>query len=422
MGSATSWHLAQAGMPVLLLEKQDSVYTTGSSFGDTRIAQKHSLKDDDAAYMHTRALKETAGLVAYLNERYDVARPYIMEHIYTTAIVTNLHPIERKDTVIPALERQAVDFKLADSPATADALFKMDIPEDLLVLREYGLYTGTLNPMSLINHLHLALQGMGSEVRYRNKVTDVRKEDGLFRIEVEDGRTGALEVLFARNVVSAVGPYTGALLASFNPGIAGLIEPQRVAEAFIKLNDETFSRLPVPDQVRYAMGFPLVHALAPDEQDQFQATVEYFQDDGNPLLRVGSQQRSVVSNLDLVWQLNLSSAEQEEALANIFDYTKLLGMDVAATDFEYVDGRSSVYSMTKNAVPYVSQVPDESGAAIDGLVMLAGMSGVGAKDAMVYGLMAANLVLDRQDEEMRFNSLMARYGAERLKEDLGGRE
>ena len=422
MGSAAGWHLAQAGMPVVLLEKQDSLYTTGSSYGDTRITQKHSLVDDDEAFMHTRALKETANLIAYLNERYAVARPYVMEHIYTTAIVTNIHPKEEMEAIVPLLQRQQVDYKIADSPASASEQFKMDIPDSLLVLREYGLYTGTLNPMSLINHLHLAIGGMGSDVRYQRKVTGLTKERDVFRIEVEHTDTGTVEVLYARNVVSAAGPYTGELLMSLNPAITRLIQPQRVAEAFLKLKDEKFAALDVPEQVRYAMAFPLVHSLAAETGKQYQASVEYFEDNGNPLLKIGSQKRANVSNLDMVWDVNLSQEEQGDAVANLLEYTELLGLNLAPEDIAYVDGRSSVYSMTGNSVPYVSEVPDASGAEIKGLVMLAGMSGKGAEAAMVYGLLAANLVLDRTDEEARLNRLLDKFGLDRLRKDLGAAE
>lgn len=421
MGSAAGWHLAQAGMPVVLLEKQDSLYTSGSSYGQTRITQKHSLVDDDEAFMHTRALKETANLVAYLNERYNVARPYVMEHIYTTAIVTNIHPRAQIDEIVPVLERQQVDFKIADSPASASEQFKMDIPDSLMVLREYGLYTGTLNPMSLINHLHLAMGGMGSDVRYRREVTGLTKERDLFRIEVEHTDTGEIEVMLARNVVAAAGPYTGQLLELLNPSIAGLIQPQRVTEAFLKLKDQKFDNLTVPEQVRYAMAFPLVHSLSSDAARRYQASVEYFEDNGNPLLKVGSQQRSDVSNLDMVWGVNLSAQEQGDAIKNLLDYTELLGLNLAPADIDYVDGRSSVYSMTESAVPYVSEVPDASGAEIEGLVMIAGMSGAGAEAAMVYGLLAANLVLDREDEP-RLKRLHDKFGKARLSQDLGAVE
>lgn len=422
MGSAAGWHLAQAGMPVVLLEKQDSLYTTGSSYGDTRITQKHSLVDDDEAFMHTRALKETANLVAYLNERYAVARPYVMEHIYTTAIVTNIHARKEMDAIVPLLQRQQVDYKIADSPASASEQFKMDIPDSLMVLREYGLYTGTLNPMSLINHLHLAMGGMGSDVRYRREVTGLTKERDVFRIEVEHTDTGTMEVLYARHVVAAAGPYTGKLLDSLNPSIATLIQPRRVTEAFLKLEDEKFSNLSVAEQVRYAMAFPLVHNLSPDTGKRYQASVEYFEDNGNPMLKVGSEQRSDVANLDMVWGVNLSQEEQGDAVDNLLGYTELLGMELEAEDIAYVDGRSSVYSMTENGVPYVSTVPDANGVAIDGLVMLAGMSGKGAEAAMVYGLLAANLVLDRQDEEARLNRLLDKFGLDRLRQDLGTTE
>jgi len=43
MGSATAWQLSRQGNEVLLLEKQDSIYTQGSSYGVARIARSLSL-------------------------------------------------------------------------------------------------------------------------------------------------------------------------------------------------------------------------------------------------------------------------------------------------------------------------------------------------------------------------------------------
>jgi len=52
MGSSTAWHLSDQGNSVLLLEKQDSVYTQGSSFGEARIARSSNRGNDTASMIN----------------------------------------------------------------------------------------------------------------------------------------------------------------------------------------------------------------------------------------------------------------------------------------------------------------------------------------------------------------------------------
>jgi len=52
MGSATAWQLANEGHKVLLIEQQDTVYTTGSSQGTARIARSSNRGDDIWSYLH----------------------------------------------------------------------------------------------------------------------------------------------------------------------------------------------------------------------------------------------------------------------------------------------------------------------------------------------------------------------------------
>ncbi len=421
MGSATGWQLAHSGVPVLLLEQQDSVYTRGSSLGQTRITQKHSLSDDKWSVLHMRSLKETARLMENLDERYKVTKSYIMEDVYTTAIVTNIHPKDRLAHLRTMLERQDVDFKIAATPQEADDLFKMKVSEDEVVVREYGLYTGTLNPQALISHLHLGMHGLDSEIRYRSKVTALTRERGHFKIEVERTDSGEKEVVYAKRVVSAAGPYTGTLLSAINPNLQTLIDPQRVFQAFARLKSDTFNNLDIPNQVRYAMGFPVVSNHSDNLENGFISTIEEFENNGNPLLKVsGHHKRSSATMLDMVWDMNLSQEEKTFAMESLHRYIQKLGVDVPFEELEYVDGNSSVYSMTSSGVPYVTHIPDESGGQIDGLVMLAGMSGVGAEGAMAYGLIASNLLMEREADETELRELVPWLGFERLKKDLAG--
>lgn len=406
MGSASAWHLTEAGVPVLLLEQQDSVYTSGSSFGQTRLVQKHSIEDDRWPALHMRTLKETARLMAYLNERYNVARPYVMEDVYTTAVVTNLYRADQLGSIVSVVERQGVDHKIAADAREANEQFKMSIPEDVAVLREYGLYSGTLNPIALINHLHLGISGKGSEIRYNSRVTEISRVSGGFRIDVMSADTEETYQVYAKNVVSAVGPYTSRLLGSFNSKLGDALTPERVFSAFVKLKSETFATMNVGEQVRYAMAYPVVDMMAEDDASHSFSTIEEFDQEGNPLLKVvGHHRRSAIQNLDMVWDLNLSDEERAFALRETIDYLRILGLSVTEDDLEVVGGRSSVYTLTEDEVPYITHLTDDDGQQIEGLIMLAGMSGTGARSAMAYGRIAADMVLGT-DEDPDFTEII----------------
>ena len=78
-----------------------------------------------------------------------------------------------------------------------------------------------------------------------------------------------------------------------------------------------------------------------------------------------------------------------------------------------------MYSLTKTEVPYVSYIPNEEGQTQEDLIALCGLSGVGAKGAMTYGLMAAKLAqqLPEQNDSMLIH-IMERMGHNRLLKDI----
>jgi len=84
-----------------------------------------------------------------------------------------------------------------------------------------------------------------------------------------------------------------------------------------------------------------------------------------------------------------------------------------------VDSYSCVYSLTKTEVPYVTPIPmPNSEVANPNFVVLGGMSGVGAKGALTYGLLGANLLLGKADDEAGYQEVKAALGFERLVADL----
>lgn len=63
MGSSTAWHLSDQGNSILLLEKQDSIYNQGSSYGEARIARSSNRGNDIWSYLHNSSVAETQGFL-----------------------------------------------------------------------------------------------------------------------------------------------------------------------------------------------------------------------------------------------------------------------------------------------------------------------------------------------------------------------
>ena len=84
---------------------------------------------------------------------------------------------------------------------------------------------------------------------------------------------------------------------------------------------------------------------------------------------------------------------------------------------EYYSGYSCVYSLTESEIPYVTNVILDS--SVDpNFVLAGGMSGIGAKGSLTYGLIAANLLLNKKDTSVMYQKTIAAFGSDRLREDL----
>ena len=242
MGSSTAWHLANSDESVLLLEKQDSIYTQGSSYGEARIARSNNRGNDMWSYLHNRSVKEIAGLIEFLNSTGD-SKTFKMEDIYTTSPVTYVGRIQIYDRLMASLKRQKVDFKIANTPKEGEEIFNVMLPDSVLIQREYNQYSGTINPKVLIQYLHIAIVKKNSEVKYNQNVTSIKKLPKYYEISVTDTQSEEQYIIKSKKVVSAVGPYTGKLLQNIAPYFDTLINPQRVFLAFLKIRDETYEKL-----------------------------------------------------------------------------------------------------------------------------------------------------------------------------------
>jgi glycine/D-amino acid oxidase-like deaminating enzyme len=133
-----------------------------------------------------------------------------------------------------------------------------------------------------------------------------------------------------------------------------------------------------------------------------------------PVIKVGAHfMRTPISNLDEVWGQPLSPGEIKWAKERTSAYLNSLGIPVDADGLEYAKGYSCVYSLTASEVPYVTPIPETPG-----LVVVAGLSGVGAKGALAYGKLAADLVRNQKEDDPMYQKATSLMGLERLQKDL----
>lgn len=420
MGSSTAWHLTAQNSSVLLLEKQDSIYTQGSSFGEARIARSNNRGNDIWSYLHNRSVRETEKLINYLNASgyYDKVS---MNDIYTTSPVTYVGRTNIYDRLLASLKRQQVEFELTATPEEGKSKFGVHLPADVLIQREYNPYSGTLNPGALIHHLHQAIRFKGSEIRYGVKVFNVRfiEDARLFEVQAVNERTGETELLQSRKIVSAAGPYTGKLLHAMAPYLDTLVNPQRVFLAFLQIREDVYGSWTEEQKNKLQSFYPVINSSKGTRDGSFFSMIEYFDEKNHPVIKIGGHfQRSPIDDMDEVWNENLSEDEIEWSLQRTSEYMELLNLPVRKEDVKLVSGYSCVYSLTQSEVPLVTPILGSDLTPNEDFIVLAGMSGVGAKGAMTYGLIAANLMNDVVESDSMYQVTASALGFDRLLKDL----
>ena len=414
MGSATAWQLARAGVPVLLLEQQDSIYTYGSSFGDARISRSLGAKDDLFSWLQQTSVKQTQELLLYLNE-VDGPGTHSMEDIFTTSPMTYLFYESQRETIDGLLNGQQDPHEVARGTAEVKEKFGMDVPDSVTVIREHKPYTGTLNPGTLIASLHQGILKSGSRVRYHTKVTRLTKKDGHYELETTDLHSGEKKLLQAKRVVSAAGPYTGELLREAAPYFERLVTPKRLFLAFLKPTKAAWEALGEAGRKRLRDFYP----VADLDDGGFYSMIEGDDQDGIPVIKVGGHfKRSPITNLDEVWKLPVAEAETDWARTRTANYLSQLGLPLSAADLEFYKGYSCVYSLTESEIPIVSSILTDNDTPGPSLAVIAGLSGIGAKGALAYGLLAANQLLGKTEEDTMYQKALRLMGPERLARDL----
>ncbi|GAB5550623.1 MAG: hypothetical protein Sapg2KO_02140 [Saprospiraceae bacterium] len=414
MGSSTAWQLSKYGEDVLLIEQQDSIYTFGSSLGAARISRSLGPKNDLFSYLQQTSVAETEKLIRFLNEK-DSSTNHQMEDIYHTSPVTYIRYKSQEEEVTELLRDQTDQYEFAPDKETAMNLFGMTIPDSLMIIREYKKHSGTLNPTNLISKLHQGVKYSGNRVWYNEKVSSLKKIDDHFEVQLTNQKTGEKKTILSKKVVSAAGPYNGSLMKEVAPYVSELIIPKRLFLAFFKIEKAVYENWSLKDKKRLQDFYP----VADIDSEIYYSMIEGYDEDQNPIIKVGGHfLRTDIEDLDKVWQKELTNKEIEWSKSNTMDYLNMLGLPLKKTDLAYHKGYSCVYSLTKTEVPYVTNIINRDDALDSNMVLVGGMSGIGAKGALTYGLIAANLLLQKEDNSNLYQDAIAALGSERLKIDI----
>jgi len=414
MGSSTAWEVSKNGEKILLIEQQDSIYTFGSSFGEARISRSLGVKDDIFSFLQQKSVAGTKELIDYLNET-ENGQKHSMDDIYRTSPVTYIRYKSQEEEVNELLKDQEDRYEFAPDSEAAKELFGMEIPDSLMIIREYKQYSGTLNPKVLIAKLHTGIAYAGGNVMYNEKVISLRRKNELFEIQIENTRTGQLKTLLSKKIVAAAGPYNGDLIEDIAPYFRKLITPKRLFLAFLKINPAVYNSFSSEQLERLQKSYP----VADVSPEIYYSMIENYDEDGQPILKVGGHfLRTEINDLDKVWAEALTQDEIAWSKTNTIRYLKLLDLPVELDQLEFVRGYSCVYSLTDSEVPYVTTIVDQNKEIDQNIVLVGGMSGIGAKGSLAYGLIASNLLLGKDDTTRMYQKTKSALGIQRLKEDL----
>ena len=392
MGSAVAWKLAEQGAQVTLLEQQGKKYTYGSSFGVARISRSLGPKNDIFSFVHNRTVKEVKNLIAFLNK--EKGKQHHIDDIYRTSPVSYLYTKDQVDKINQLkYKKQRKDYQKA-SGDTAFKKFGVRLKQDEIIVREFRKYSGTLNPHVLIQKLHLAIGLKKGKIVYQQKVISVVKKGAHFELEVFNLKTKKTKKIQAKKVVVAVGPYTVDLLKDFAPYLNKVITPKRVLVSFFKITKKRYKEFSKSEVKSIVAAQPMFSQIG----KEYYSMIEQWEK-GMPIFKAGGHKiRYKIKDLDKVWGHVPRKKELKWIKKQFRKYFEMLNINLKKKDIECMGYYNCMYSMTPSEVPVVSHIYNRSGSLDKNIVVIGGMSGVGAKGCLGYGSIGANLLLDKREE------------------------
>lgn len=394
MGSSVAWKLAEEGEKVMLIEQQGKNYTQGSSYGTARISRSLGPKKDVFSFVHNRTVKEVKKLIRFLNKD-KTPKKHKMEDIYNTSPVSYLYQKDQYQKIEKLrYKKQKHDYKKAAGDA-AFRKFGVTLGEDQVLIRECKAYSGMLNPMELIKKLQLAISKKGGQIKYKAKVVSLIKKEGVFEVRILNLKTNKTKTILTKKVVVAAGPYTVRLLKDFAPYLKKIITPKKVLLSYFKIAEKRYQQLSEKEKQSILAAQPMFSQTG----KAYFSMIEKMDKNGNPIFKIGGHKiRRNIIDLDAVWNLKARKKEVKWAKKQFRKNLEMLEIFFKKKDIELVDTYNCVYSVSSTEIPLVTNILNEFGAVDKDIVVIGGMSGVGAKGCLGYGVIGAHLILGKQGE------------------------
>ena len=397
MGSSVTWKLVEQGAEVMLIEQQGEKYNNGSSFGAARISRSLGPKKDVFSFVHNRTVKEVKQLIDFLNS-VDNSKEHQMEDIYSTSPVSYLYTKDQYDQINKfRFKKQRKDYRRA-SGNSAFRKFGVTLKPNQVLVREYRQYSGTINPAALISKLRLGIDKKGGKIRYNTKVTSLTKRGNIFELELLNTRTNESQTIKAKKVVVAAGPYTVSILKQYAPYFNKIITPKRVLLSYFKISEERYAQLSAAEKKNILAAQPMFSQIGKG----YFSMIEKLDKDGAPIIKTGGHHiRRNIIDIDSVWDLRPRKKEIKWVRKQFKKYFEMLEIFLTKKEIELVDAYNCVYSETKSQVPLVTHINNQYGSLDKDIIVIGGMSGVGAKGCLGYGVIGANLILGKKGESSK---------------------
>jgi len=407
MGMSTAWKLAEREVKVTLVEQGNEVISKSSSIGTARIARSLGPKKDVFSYAHNTTIKEVSKLIEFLNDK-ESTSDHSIDDIYTTLAVNYLF---HKDDYLKVkklrFKKQKNDFRRA-STNSSFRKFGMSIPKDTIMVRERRQYSGSMNPSELINKLRLGIEKKNGIIKYEKKVIALRKKANNFEVEILDIKTQKTETLIFQKVVVAAGAYSVEILKEFAPYFNKLITPKRIAISLLKIKDKCYETLTDEEKIALQNGFPMFSQIG---KEYFALITESGQNT-SPIIKAGGHQKTRnIHNLNKIWEQSVSPKERKWIRKKFLKHLKMLEIHLTKNDIEEVDSYNCVYSLTRNNFPIVSPIFNKYGSLDSNIVVVGGMSGIGAKGCLCYGSFAADQIQrDNKKQNKMYRKMERTFG------------
>jgi len=240
-----------------------------------------------------------------------------------------------------------------------------------------------------------------NHIFYHHKVLEINKKDNCYLITFINTKTGQTTQLFTKKLIVAAGAYTGELLKDIEPQVSKLITPKRMSLCFFKINKKIYDNYTEKEKIHLQNIFPVFDLRG----KQLYAMIEEIGTDGLPIFKGGGHRMyNSFNDLDKAWTTTPAQEEINWVHDSWLNYLKINNLPIKKEDTTYIEGRSCVYSLTDTSIPLVSIIAKDNETKPQ-LVVIGGMSGIGAKGSMCYGWIAANLLTDKDDPGMMYQKI-----------------